>query len=174
MKRHSGLLSPEIAWALLRVFLGFSFVRSGYEKLGNFNGQALIGTLASWINGGGKVPPNPNLWYVDFLKGTVIPHADLFASLVTYGEILVGIALFLGLFTSIVALIGAFMNANYYLAAAHTSASTQSVNALFIVAQLLFVLACVGQYYGVDQYLFSHPWRHQTDEQAETGSVTKV
>lgn len=171
MKRHYGWLSPEIAWALLRVFLGFSFVRSGFEKLGGFNGQALTGTLTSWINGGGKVPPNPNFWYVGFLKGTVITHADLFAKLVVYGEILVGIALMLGLLTSIAAILGAFMNANYYLAAAHTSASTQSVNALFIVVQLLFALACVGQYYGIDQYLFSCFGCRRTDKQTETAPI---
>ncbi len=169
MKRH-GLLSPEVAWTLVRLFLGFSFVRSGYEKLaGNFNGQALTGTLTSWINGGGKVPPDPNLWYVGFLKGTVIPHAGLFASLVIYGEILVGIALFLGLLTSIAALAGAFLNLNYYLAAAHTGASTQGINALYIVVQLLFILACVGQYYSVDQYIFGFFGRRRADEHAETG-----
>jgi thiosulfate dehydrogenase [quinone] large subunit len=165
MKRYPGLFSPEIALALLRIFLGFLFVEAGTEKLlGNFNGTALTGTLTSWINGGGNVPADPNLWYVGFLNGTVIPHASLFASLVTYGEILVGIFLILGLFTSIVALIGAFLNANYYFAAAQTSVSTQSLNALFIVAQLLFSLACVGQFYGLDQLLFSH-LRHRRKEE---------
>jgi thiosulfate dehydrogenase [quinone] large subunit len=170
MKKYPGLLPPEIAWAVLRIFLGLLFLMSGIEKWGKFDGKALTGTLTSWINGGGNVPSNPNLWYVGFLKGTVIPHAGLFAGLVTYGEILVGATLILGLLTSIVALIGAFMNANYYFAAAHTSASTQSVNALFIVVQLLFALTCVGQYYGMDHYLFRGLRRRQKEERVEIGS----
>jgi len=161
MKKYFGLLSPEIAWALLRAFLGFSFMRSGFGKLGHFNGQALTSTLNSWINGGGKIPPNPNAWYVDFLKGTVIPRADLFANLVTYGEILAGIALFLGLLTVLAAIVGIFMNANYFFAAAHTGASTQGINVLYIVVQLLFILAWVGQYYGLDKYLFGSLGRRQ-------------
>jgi thiosulfate dehydrogenase [quinone] large subunit len=168
MKKYSGLLSPETAWALLRILLGLFFMRTGFEKLGNFDGKALTATLTSWINGGGQIPPDPNLWYVNFLKGIVIPHASLFAGLVTYGEILVGIALVLGLATSIVALIGAFLNANYYFAAAQTGASTQGINALFIVVQLLFALACVGQYYGVDWFLLRLIWQHQSDKNIGT------
>jgi thiosulfate dehydrogenase [quinone] large subunit len=165
MKKYAGLMSPGAAWAVLRIFLGFLFLMAGYEKLGHFSGKILSGILTSWINGGGSVPPNPNPWYVAFLKGTVIPHAGLFAILVNYGEILVGIALILGLCTSIVALIGAFLNANYYFAAAQTSSSTQIVNALFIVTQLLFALACVGQYYGIDTYLLGLLWPRQSARQ---------
>lgn len=162
MKKYAGL-SPGVAWALLRIFIGLFFMRAGFEKLGSFDGKALAATLTSWINGGGQIPPDPNLWYVNFLNGIVIPHASLFAGLVTYGEILVGIALVLGLATSIVALIGAFLNANYYFAAAQTSVSTQGLDALFIVVQLLFALACVGQYYGVDWFLLRLVWRPQSD-----------
>jgi len=170
MKNYPGWFSPEISWALLRVFLGLMFLRAGYEKLGSFNGKVLTGTLTSWINGGGGVPPDPNLWYVNFLQGTVIPHADLFASLVTFGEILVGIGLILGVLTVFVALVGVFLNANYYFAAAHTSASTQSINAMFIVVQLLFALACVGQFYGVDRFLFRSHWQRRTDAPVKTAS----
>ncbi len=152
MKKYAGWLSPEIAWGVLRIFFGLFFIRAGTEKLGNFSGQTLTYILTSWINGGNGVPPNPYPWYVDFLKGTVIPHAALFAGLVTAGEILVGIGLLLGLFTPIVALIGAFLNLNYYLAGAQTGASDQGLNAMFIVVQILFSLACVGQYYGVDWF----------------------
>lgn len=171
MRGRYGLLSPEISWALLRIFLGFMLLRSGLGKLASFNESSLTGVLNSWINGGGSVPPNPNLWYVDFLKGIVIPNAGLFSSLVIYGEILIGIALILGLFTGIVALVGAFMNANYFFAASHTSASTLSVNALFIVVQLLFALACVGQYYGADYYLLRLLWPKRTGVTAKIAST---
>ncbi|PYN23831.1 MAG: hypothetical protein DMD76_16150, partial [Candidatus Rokuibacteriota bacterium] len=36
---------------------------------------------------------NPIAWYRDFLETTVLPHAPLFATLQTFGEIAVGLGL---------------------------------------------------------------------------------
>jgi hypothetical protein len=50
------------------------------------------------------------------LKNVVIPNAALFSYLVTFGEILVGLALILVLFAGIAAFFGGFMNASYIFA----------------------------------------------------------
>jgi thiosulfate dehydrogenase [quinone] large subunit len=48
-----------------------------------------------------------------FLTSVVVPHQSVFAELVAYGELLVGIALILGLFTKAGALGGAFLSLTY-------------------------------------------------------------
>lgn len=150
------LIPSNAAWALLRLFMGFFWFMSGWEKLGHLNGKVLTGILGSWINGAApKVPPNPNEWYVSFLNGVVIPNADLFAKLVVYGEILLGVALFFGVITRFAAFLGIIMNANYFFAGAHTSPAVHGVNAIYIVVEVLLILVAAGQYYGLDKYLFA-------------------
>jgi|MGYP000983014537 thiosulfate dehydrogenase [quinone] large subunit len=156
-------ISTETAWGILRIFLGYSWFMSGIGKIGHFNGQVLTGILQSWISGAPpRVPPNPHAWYVSFLKATVIPHADLFAKLVVYGEILTGIALFIGALTFLAALMGIFLNANFYFAAAHTSPAVQGINALYIVVQIIMLLVGAGMFYGVDKYLFGRVFKKKT------------
>jgi uncharacterized membrane protein YphA (DoxX/SURF4 family) len=46
----------------------------------------------------------------------VIPNAALFSYLVVFGEIAVGLALILGLFTGIASFFGGFMNASFIFA----------------------------------------------------------
>src|SRR5262249_4276849 len=101
-------------------------------------------------------------WYADFLRTLVIPHAGLWAYLVTFGEVAVGLGLLVGALTGIAAFFGVVMNFNYLLA------GTVSINPLLGVLGLLLVLAWrVAGYYGVDRYLLpllGTPW---------TGPLTK-
>jgi len=55
-------------------------------------------------------------FYHDFLANTVVPNVGLFAELVRYGEVLVGISLGLGLFSRLGGLGGVFLALNYALA----------------------------------------------------------
>jgi thiosulfate dehydrogenase (quinone) large subunit len=74
-----------------------------------------------------------------------LPNATLFSYLVTFGEIAIGIALILGLFTGIAAFFGGFMNASYLLA------GTVSTNPLlFIFATLAWRTA---GYWGLDRWV---------------------
>lgn len=50
--------------------------------------------------------------YATFLRTFVQPNAAFWSYLVSWGELLVGIALLLGLFMGIAALFGSFMNMN--------------------------------------------------------------
>src|SRR5215813_14633396 len=59
---------------------------------------------------------NPVDWYKDFLETTVLPHATLFATLQTFGEVAVGIGLLFGLLTRRTALVGLFLAINFGLA----------------------------------------------------------
>jgi uncharacterized membrane protein YphA (DoxX/SURF4 family) len=51
--------------------------------------------------------------YHDFMAAIVVPNAAIFAQLVRFGELLVGISLFLGLFTRLGGLFGIVLPLNY-------------------------------------------------------------
>lgn len=78
----------------------------------------------------------------------VIPNAALFSYLVTFGEIMVGLGLIVGLFTGIAAFFGAFMNASFIFA------GTAGANPLmFILAILLMMAWRVAGYWGLDRWV---------------------
>jgi len=96
---------------------------------------------------------NPLAWYRDFLETTVLPHATLFANLQTYGEIAVGLALVLGLFTGLAALVGLFLCVNYGLASQWMSFGQQGFHVLLVTSMLIFLGARAGRVWGVDAFL---------------------
>jgi thiosulfate dehydrogenase [quinone] large subunit len=86
-------------------------------------------------------------WYAWFLQNVALPNAVAFSYMVTFGEILVGIALILGLLTGIAAFFGGFMNASYLLA------GTVSTNPfLFILATWLVLAWRVAGWWGLDRW----------------------
>lgn len=74
-----------------------------------------------------------------------------------YGELFVGIALIIGLFTGIAAFFWLFMNLNYLLA------GTVSTNPILFTASIGLILAWrIGGYIGLDRYLLpllGTPWQ---------------
>ena len=96
---------------------------------------------------------NPVGWYKDFLEGTVIPHAKLFAMLQTYGEVCVGIGLVLGLLTGLSALVGLFLSLNYGLASQWMSFGQQGFHALLVTSMLIFLFCRAGRAWGVDAWI---------------------
>jgi thiosulfate dehydrogenase [quinone] large subunit len=97
-------------------------------------------------------------WYRGFLQFMLdIEAYTWFAKLVAYGELLVGIALVLGLFTGIAAFFAGFMNWNFIMAGA---ASTNGM--LFFVSVLLILAWKVAGYIGLDYFALPYigtPWR---------------
>lgn len=95
----------------------------------------------------GLHPDVPN-WYAWFLNTLVIPYPEFWSYLVAYGELLVGIALILGVFTSVAAFFGVFMNANYLFA------GTVSTNPELLLLGIFLILAwrIVG-HIGLDRYI---------------------
>jgi thiosulfate dehydrogenase (quinone) large subunit len=95
-------------------------------------------------------------WYAWFLENMVLPNAPLFGYMVTFGEILVGIALIAGIFTGIAAFFGSFMNASYLLAG---TVSTNPV--LFAIATWLVLAWKTAGWIGLDRWVLpalGTPW----------------
>ena len=73
------------------------------------------------------------------------------------GEVLIGVALIVGLFTGIAAFFGGFMNWNFMMAG---TASTNPL--LFVIAVALILAWKVAGYYGLDRYVLpalGTPWQ---------------
>jgi len=83
-----------------------------------------------------------------------IPHAGKFAVFVAWGEILVGVSIFLGLFTRFGAAVGIFMVLNYTFALG-VGIWVPGLESLFIWSLFTFMACSAGRGMGVDQVLRS-------------------
>lgn len=162
-------------WLPIRVWLGWQWVKAGWEKLTNpawlQTGAGLkgflMGVTAVGANGKSAIE---YAWYGNFLKLLVSSGAYVWmAKLVSVGETLVGIALILGMFTGFAAFFGGFMNFNYLMA------GVVSVNPLFLILAVTLILAWkVSGYIGVDYFLVPRVgalWSDRMAEKAAPGGL---
>jgi thiosulfate dehydrogenase [quinone] large subunit len=144
----------SVVWLVVRVLLGGAWVSSGLDKLSDpawiQTGEALKGFWAKAV----EVPATgrPEIafdWYRNFIQGMLDAGSYVwFAKVITIGELVVGIALILGLFVGVTAFIGAFMNWNYIMA------GSASRNGLFGMGAILLILAWkTAGYYGLDRWI---------------------
>src|SRR5205085_17578 len=106
---------PQTCIVLLRVVVGAWFLKAVWTKLTLAYAAGVIPYPAVSPRFLAFHPKrvaefaadNPVGWYKDFLKDTVLPHATLFATLQTYGAVVVGVGLVLGLLTGLTAALGA-------------------------------------------------------------------
>ena len=159
-----------IVWLIARIWLGYQWLDAGLHKVDNpawvQTGDALKGfwTGAVAVPDGGR-PAIAFDWYRSFIQFLLDTESyTWFAKLVAYGEVLIGIALILGLFTGIAAFFGGMMNWNFIMAG---SASTNGF--LFLVSILLIMAWKVAGYYGLDYFLLPYlgtPWKGKKVEEA--------
>ena len=140
-------------WLIVRVYAGYLWLIEGWAKLhnpvwaGSKAGTALGGFVAGALKKTAGEHPDVATWYAWFLQTFVAPHLVVWSYAISYGELLVGLGLIVGLFTGIAAFFGGLMNANYLLA------GTVSVNPLFFVLATWLVLAWrIAGYYGLDYF----------------------
>jgi thiosulfate dehydrogenase [quinone] large subunit len=152
------MVAPEAWIVVLRVVVGAWFVKAVWTKLG-------VGFL------GGVIPypsvserflsfhpkrvaefaaGNPIEWYKNFLEGTVLPNAQLFASLQTYGEVAVGVGLVLGFLTGLGALVGLYLTLNFGLASQWISIGQQGFHVVLVTAMLILLCTRAGRGFGLD------------------------
>jgi thiosulfate dehydrogenase [quinone] large subunit len=146
-----------LIWLPIRVWIGWQWVMAGIHK---FESPAWMQTgtalQSSWVKDvavpASGTAPIHYVWYRTFLQFLLNAQAyTWFAKLVTVGELLVGIAMILGIFTGFAAFMGGFMNWNYMMA------GSASVNPMFFALSVLLVLAWkVAGYFGADYFLV--PW----------------
>ena len=151
-------------WLIVRVYVGWEWLDAGWVKVtspvwtGKSAGTALHGFLQGALTKATGQHPDVQGWYASFINGFIIHHTVGFSYIVAYGELLVGVALILGILTGIAAFFGTFMNLNYLLA------GTVSVNPILLLLQLFLILAWrIAGWYGLDYFAFpilGAPWKN--------------
>lgn len=143
-----------ILWLALRLYVGWVWLSSGLDKItnpawiGENSGAALTGFANGAVAKASGESPTVYGWYANFLSEVALPNAEIFSYLVVFGEVLVGIALILGIFVGISAFFGFFMNLNFLLA------GTISSNPILLVLSIFLVFAWrVAGYFGIDRFL---------------------
>jgi thiosulfate dehydrogenase [quinone] large subunit len=149
-------------WLILRVYTGWQWLEAGWGKIQNpaWFGSSAGSALTGFVNGALQKStgdhPDVTDWYASFLQAVVLPHANLFANVVTIGELLVGLGLIFGALTGVAAFFGTVMNANYLFA------GTLSTNPLLFILGTWIVLAWrVAGWWGLDRWLLpllGTPW----------------
>lgn len=152
---------------ILRIWVGWQFLTAGWEKIGNTTwvgsqaGVSVAKFLQHSLTLAGGEHPAVQGWYAAFIRGFALPHAKLFSYLVAYGEVLVGIALILGAFTTFAALMGIIMNFSYLFA------GTTSTNPNMVLEQMFLLIAGFNAaVYGLDYWIIPYLrklWRKGKD-----------
>lgn len=132
---------------VLRVYTGIFFLKYGYGKLTNPN---FADGLAGFVTG--------NLekcfgFMRGFLESVVIPHSGLFGFLVTWGELLLGVCLILGLATRYAAIAGAFMVAMFWFTKGQGLLDAQNHDAIWFFILLTLAAVHAGRVHSVDAKL---------------------
>ena len=144
----------SIFWLVVRLYVGYEWSTAGWEKVtnsawfGTSAGSSITGFLTKAVTKAGGAHPDVQGWYASFLQNVVLAHPVLWSNIISLGELAVGIALILGIFTGIAAFFGLFMNLNYLLA------GTVSTNPILFTLSIGLILAWkVSGYIGFDRFI---------------------
>ncbi|MDD4933772.1 MAG: DoxX family membrane protein [Methylacidiphilaceae bacterium] len=148
--------------AVLRIVMGLLFVESGVHKLswaGARGGLPIPAVSQRWQQALPKrllefAEKNPIGWYRAFLYHAAIPNSRLFAALVAWGELLLGLALALGLLARLASFAGVFLAGNYFLADFWMGPCQRNLGLLLLVIFLILGCADAGRRWGLDGRLF--------------------
>ena len=126
----------------LRLFMGIGWIRAGFEKFLNpswSSGEA----LTKFLTANETFSP----FYKFFIDSLFIPQADVFANLISFGQVLTGISIFTGTFTNIGLIVAIFMNLNFVLM------GKTLPSAFYIIIQIELLLMDTGAMMGFDVFL---------------------
>lgn len=138
---------------LMRLWIGCYMFNQGYRKFSRDFPHR------DWLRREiGDGAPNLFPWYKSFLDDVVVQNYVSFGHLVTWGEMLVGACLILGLLTRWSSFVGLFMMVNYIFGPGMArGGAALAQQETFSVAFLVFILSGPGRTLGLDGLLFRKP-----------------
>ena len=157
--------AASLIWLVVRVVLGYWWINAGYQKIwgsekstfwfgggAGVKGFAAAGVAGSTTGKGGASYG----WWAGFLHNFVIPNASWIAKFIALGELAIGIALILGLFTGFVALCGLVLNLVYMFT------GSAGVNPAYAILEVPLILGWRNAgYIGLDRFALSGAWRQR-------------
>ena len=135
------------ALVLLRIYLGTIFLVAALPKLQRDFAPGLTGFVQHVGLQTG------HLFYRPFLERVVLPNAPVFAAVVSWAELLVGVTLVLGLMTRLSASVALVLALNYMLAKGAWIWTPSSNDAAVIVIALALLIGAAGRTLGLDAFL---------------------
>ena len=141
-----GILA-RAALVLLRMYLGVVFLLAALPKLEQDFTPRLVGFLQHVALEKG------HSFYQEFVREIVLPNAPVFAALVTWGELLAGLTLILGLLTRFSAVVTLLLATNYMFAKGHWFWTSSSNDAAFVAVSLALLIGAAGRTLGLDAFL---------------------
>jgi thiosulfate dehydrogenase [quinone] large subunit len=134
----------SVIWLALRIWLGYQWLNAGYQKIWgsekaffwNGGGAGVYGFAKSGV--AANATPMGAVgygWWAAFLHNFVMPNAAWIAKIISLGELAIGIALILGLFTGLAALAAVSLNFTYMMT------GNAGVNPLYALAGVMLALA---------------------------------
>jgi thiosulfate dehydrogenase [quinone] large subunit len=149
-------------WLIMRLYVGYEWFLAGWDKIinpawvGSKAGTALSGFINNSLSLTTGAHPAVQSWYAAFLKFAILPATGFWTYVISFGEVLVGLGLILGVFTGIAAFFGIFMNMNYLLA------GSLSTNPILLILSVFLVLAWkTAGWWGLDRWVLvdlGTPW----------------
>lgn len=132
---------------LLRVYTGVFFLYYGFGKVRNPDfADGLAGFVTSRLEGSvGMFRP--------FLESVVLPNKGLFAFLVSWGELAIGIALIVGLATRWASIAGAVMVAAFWAAKGQGFLDAQNHDVIWFMIFVVLATIHAGRAHSVDERL---------------------
>ena len=129
-------------------------IRSGWTWLhGPEAGQFLADSLTLVMGRDSTVVrPGPVGFYRPFLESVVLPSVGVFSALVSWGEFLSGISLFLGLASRVGASVAAFQFLNYGLMGGYASLGFHGILIAMLATTVYWKS---GRRLGVDRWLYA-------------------
>ena len=135
------------ALVLLRVYLGVIFLVAALPKVQKDFTPGLTG----FVEHVGLTKGHP--FYQRFLEQVVLTNAPVFAALVTWGELLVGVTLIVGLLTRFSAATALVLALNYMFAKGAWLWTPSSNDAAFAAIALALLIGAAGRTLGLDAFL---------------------
>jgi thiosulfate dehydrogenase [quinone] large subunit len=149
-------------WLVVRVYLGYEWAHAGYEKIFTDHWLSSTAPLKGFIGyalqgaGQGDHSAVNYGWYAAFMRWIGGSGAPVMSKAIALGEVAIGIALILGLFTGVAAFFAGLLSVSFGLA------GVAGVNPSFFVMEVLLILAWRNAgYIGLDRFvlpLVGTPW----------------
>src|ERR1700678_410321 len=151
----------SVIWLVVRLWLGYQWLNAGYQKIWGAersafwfgSGAGVKGFASAGVAGSatGKTGASYG-WWAAFLHNFVIPNASWIAKLVSLGELLIGVALILGILTGFAAVAALLLNLTYMFS------GSAGVNPMYGILAVLLILAWRNAgWFGLDRFVLRRP-----------------